>query len=117
MRLTLPGFEPHVVVADVSRESVLVNVALGGGITIVTESSLGVRIAGVVHREIHEASGPLTAPVSGYWQPENPSPTLRRFLQVGLWLHREKNVAIVEPAPNPRWGSGRTLASQACRAG
>ena len=56
--------------------------AVGGGrgVTIVCESSLGLKVAEVVLREVHNGHGPAQIASSAYWREGNDDPVLRRFL-------------------------------------
>lgn len=79
-KLGMPGYTPEIEMDDVGRETVLSAIALGGRISIVAESALGIQIPGVVFREVHEANGHTRIGFSGYWRADNENAVLRRFL-------------------------------------
>lgn len=79
-KLWMPGYTPEIDMDDVGRETVLSSLALGGRISIVAESALGIQIPGVVFREVHETNGHTRIGFSGYWREDNENPVLRRFL-------------------------------------
>lgn len=79
-KLWMPGFTPEIEMDDVGRETVLSAIALGGHISIVAESALGIQIPGVDFREVHETNGHTRIGFSGYWRADNENQVLRRFL-------------------------------------
>jgi len=79
-KLWMPGYAPEIDMDDIGRETVLSAIALGGRISIVAESALGIQIPGVVFREVHETSGHTRIGFSGYWRADNENLVLRRFL-------------------------------------
>ena len=79
-KLGTPGYTPKIDMDDITRETVLSAIALGGRVSIVAESALGIHIRGVVYREVHETNGHMRIGFSGYWQEDNENPALRRFL-------------------------------------
>lgn len=81
MRLAQPGKEPQVVVADVSRETVLGAVGGGRAITLISAGSSGMAIDNVVLRPLFDATGPHILNFSAYWRDDNSNPALRTFLQ------------------------------------
>jgi DNA-binding transcriptional LysR family regulator len=78
--LVQPGHRPSMVHHDMTRESVFSAISAGRGITLACEASLGLKVADVVLRELHDLGGPVTLGFSGYWRADNHSPVLRRFL-------------------------------------
>lgn len=80
-KLGMPGYAPEIEMNDVSRDTVLSVIALGGYISVVAESALGIQVPGVTFREIHESNGHARIGFSGYWRPDNDNAVLRRFLQ------------------------------------
>src|SRR3546814_17426211 len=66
---------------DVGRETVLSAIALGGRLSTVVESALGIQVPGVVFREVHETHGHLRIGFSGSWREDNEKAVLRRFLE------------------------------------
>ena len=79
-KLWMPGYTPEIDMDDVSRETVLSAIAVGGRISIVAESALGIQVPGVLFREIHEANGHSRIGYSGYWRDDNDNKVLHRFL-------------------------------------
>lgn len=79
-KLGMPGYTPDIDMDDIGRDTVLSAIALGGRISIVAESALGIQVPGVVFREVHETNGHIRIGFSGYWRDDNENPVLRRFL-------------------------------------
>lgn len=79
-KLGMPGYTPEIDMDDIKRDTVLSTIALGGRISIVAESVLGIQIPGVVFREVHETHGHTRIGFSGYWRDDNENAVLRRFL-------------------------------------
>ena len=79
-KLGMPGFSPHIDMDDITRETALSSIALGGHISIVAETAIGLQIPGVVFRELFETNGHTRIGYSGYWREDNENPVLRRFL-------------------------------------
>lgn len=79
-KLGMPGFSLQIDMDDITRETALSAIALGGRISIVAETSRGVQIPGVVFREVFETNGHTRIGYSGYWGEDNDNPVLRRFL-------------------------------------
>lgn len=80
-KLGMPGYMPEIDMDDVSRDTVLSAIALGGRLSIIAESALGIQIPGVVFREVHEINGHMRIGFSGYWRGDNENAVLRRFLE------------------------------------
>lgn len=79
-KLGMRSYTPEIDMDDIGRDTVLSAIALGGRISIVAESALGIQIPGVVFREIHETNGHIRIGFSGYWREDNENPVLHRFL-------------------------------------
>ncbi|MFN3474647.1 MAG: LysR family transcriptional regulator [Blastomonas sp.] len=79
-KLWMPGYTPEIDMDDVGRETVLSAIALGGRLSVVAESALGIQVPGVVFREVHETNGHMRIGFSGYWREDNENAVLRRFL-------------------------------------
>ena len=79
-KLGMPGFSPHIDMDDITRETALSSIALGGRISIIAETARGIQIPGVVFREIYETNGHTRIGYSGYWREDNENAVLRRFL-------------------------------------
>lgn len=79
-KLWTPGQAPEIDMEDVRRDTVLSTIALGGRISIVTESANGIQVPGVIFREVHETNGLARIGFSGYWRGDNDNTVLNRFL-------------------------------------
>ena len=79
-KIGTPFLQPHIEVRDISRESLLCTVAMGGCITITSEAVLGLGIGGLEYRDLFESTGQVRAGYSGYWRDDNRNPVLKRFL-------------------------------------
>lgn len=79
-KLGMQGYTPEIDMNDIGRDTVLSAIALGGHISIVAESSLGIHVPGVVYREVHETTGHIRIGFSGYWREDNNNAVLHRFL-------------------------------------
>jgi len=79
-KLGMPGFSPQIDMDDITRETSLSAIALGGRISIIAETARGIQIPGVVFREVFETNGHTRIGYSGYWREDNDNPVLRRFL-------------------------------------
>lgn len=79
-KLGMPGYAPEIDMDDIGRETVLSTMALGGRLSIVTESVLGIQVPGVTFREVYENNGHMRIGFSGYWREDNENPVMRRFL-------------------------------------
>ena len=79
-KLGMPGFSPQIDMDDITRETAISSIALGGRISIIAETARGIQIQGVVFREVFETNGHTRIGYSGYWREGNENPVLRRFL-------------------------------------
>ncbi|MCZ4107033.1 LysR family transcriptional regulator [Brevundimonas diminuta] len=79
-KLGMPGYTPEIDMDDIGRETVLSAIALGGRLSIVAESALGIKVPGVTFREVHETNGHTRIGYSGYWREDNENTVLHRFL-------------------------------------
>ncbi|OJY63095.1 LysR family transcriptional regulator [Sphingobium wenxiniae] len=96
-KLGMPGYSPEIDMDDIRRDTVLSVIALGGHISIVAESALGIHVPGVVFREVHETNGHTRIGFSGYWREDNENPALRRFLEFVTARYSMPSV----PGPQP----------------
>ena len=96
-KLGMPGYSPEIDMDDIRRDTVLSVIALGGHISIVAESALGIHVPGVVFREVHETNGHTRIGFSGYWREDNENPVLRRFLEFVTARYSMPSV----PGPQP----------------
>jgi DNA-binding transcriptional LysR family regulator len=81
-KLAQPGYRPPIIVQDASRETVLHLLSQADDLTVVCETSSGVRYPGVVLREVHDLSGPSRIGWSGCWRTDTENPALQRFLDL-----------------------------------
>jgi hypothetical protein len=79
-KLGMPGFSPQIDMDDITRETTLSAIALGGHISIIAETARGFQIPGVVFREVSETNGHTRIGYSGYWREDNENAVLWRFL-------------------------------------
>jgi len=73
-----PKIEHH----DVSRGVVKSLVTMKIGISLVLESDLGAKFAGLVYREVRDGTGPSVLVYSAHWQHDNENPALGAFLKL-----------------------------------
>ena len=67
---------------DVSLGMVKSLISMGLGISIVMESDMGAKFAGLVYRELRDGTGSSRIDFSAHWRPNNENPALLRFLQL-----------------------------------
>lgn len=79
-KLADASHQPDIELEDISRETLLASIASGENITIVVEAALGLGIAGIAFREVHDRDGPTRVGFSAYWREDNPNPVLKAFL-------------------------------------
>lgn len=77
-RLTNVGGHPDIQVQRISRENLLPLVALGRGLTLVSEAMTAATLPGITYRPI---SGE-TVPFSAVWSAKNDNPAFRRLLSM-----------------------------------
>jgi DNA-binding transcriptional LysR family regulator len=81
-RLVSPGERPRVSQLDVTQTSTKSAVSARFGLSLVLESSVGVKLDGVVYREIRDGSGPAMQIYTARWRAENDNPTLLSLLSL-----------------------------------
>ncbi len=79
---------------DVSRGMVKSLISMGLGISLVMESDMGAKFAGLVYRELRDGTGSSRIDFSAHWRPDNENPALHGFLQ--LLSERYPSPASVE---------------------
>ncbi|MFG1195501.1 LysR family transcriptional regulator [Xanthobacter aminoxidans] len=67
---------------EVCLDRLLGFVAAGLGLTLVSESAVGVNGSGIVFRELHDDAGPVRIRFAAYWKETNRNPALRPFLDL-----------------------------------
>ena len=90
------GHSPSVERHDVSRETLMHLVALGFGLSLVSEGATGTRYPEVMFRPLTIPEDVL--PYSAIWLPGNDNPALRRFLSLAKLLSQALRTPKV---PNP----------------
>lgn len=71
-----PRIERH----DVSRGIIKSLVTMGLGLSLVTESDVGAKFAGLIYRELRDGSGPSRIGFSASWRRDNENIALKHFL-------------------------------------
>jgi DNA-binding transcriptional LysR family regulator len=72
------GHHPSVERHGVSRDNLLNLVAIGGGLTLTSEATIGTKFPGVVYKPLAGEVLPFCA----FWSPRNDNPALRRMLSL-----------------------------------
>lgn len=85
------GRHPSIVRQSVGRDNLLPLVALGQGLTLVSEAAKGARFRGVAYRPIRGA----LLPFSAIWSVKNDNPALRRFLSLARTMSRSALASIL----------------------
>lgn len=81
-KLVLPEDRPKIERHDVSRGIIKSLISMGMGVSLVMESDIGARFAGLVYRELQDGTGPSRIGFYVHWREDNENPTLKRFLQL-----------------------------------
>lgn len=80
--LSEPGFEPNILLREISRENLLNLVGAGRFATLVSGTAMGLHHPGAVLREIYGEGGKLHVDFSAYWREDNDNQALHRFLRL-----------------------------------
>lgn len=67
---------------DVSRGIIKSLVSMGLGVSLVMESDMGARFAGLAYRELRDGTGSSRIDFSAHWRPDNENPALHSFRQL-----------------------------------
>ncbi|MFB4382298.1 LysR substrate-binding domain-containing protein [Agrobacterium sp. LR_9] len=86
-RLAGLGFSPTIDIHDVGRDSLMNLVAMGYGLTITSESTLGIEWPGVVFKQMFCPEGEL--PVSAVWSRTNSNPALKHLMGIASSVSRQ----------------------------
>ncbi|WP_334150696.1 LysR family transcriptional regulator [Hyphomicrobium sp.] len=86
------GHHPSVERHAVGRDNLLNLVAMGQGLTLQSEATIGSQFPGVIYRPLAGA----VLPFSAIWLPKNDNPALRRLLSLARDMSRKSN-AIMAP--------------------
>ncbi|WP_164517679.1 LysR family transcriptional regulator [Rhizobium sp. CIAT894] len=90
-RLAGLGFSPTIDIHEVGRDSLMNLVAMGYGLTVSSESTLGIEWPGVVFKQMFCPEGDL--PVGAVWSPTNSNPALKHLMSITGGVSREKRRA------------------------
>ncbi len=81
-KLVSPEDRPKIARHDVSRGIIKSLIAAGFGVSLVTESDIGVNFSGLVYRELRDGTGPSRVGFSAHWRSDNDNPALANFLKL-----------------------------------
>jgi DNA-binding transcriptional LysR family regulator len=81
-KLASSSDRPRIQFHDVSRGSLWNLVGAGFGITLLTEATVGTNFAGVVYRDVRDATEPTRIGYSAHWRADNENPALASFLKI-----------------------------------
>ncbi|KAB1089269.1 LysR family transcriptional regulator [Neorhizobium galegae] len=101
-RLAGLGFSPTIDMHDVGRDSLMNLVAMGYGLTVSSQSTLGIEWPGVVFRKMFCPEGDL--PISAVWSPTNSNPALKHFMAITNVVSREMHHPPRKPKTVARSG-------------
>lgn len=79
-KLASPSDRPKIDRQNVSRGIIKSLIGAGFGVSLVTESDVGVSFAGLTYREVRDGTGPSRVGFTAHWNGDNANPALRRFL-------------------------------------
>ncbi len=83
-RLAGLGHHPEIQPQYVGRDNLLAAVAVGRGLTVISEAAAAVRMPGIAYRPIANEKLPFSA----VWSPRNDNPALRRLLSLARTMSR-----------------------------
>ena len=81
-KLVAPEDRPKIERHDVSRGIIKSLVSMGMGLSLVMESDIVASFAGLVYRELKDATGPSRLDFYAHWRDDNENPALRHFLSL-----------------------------------
>ena len=81
-KLVSPEDRPKIARHDVSRAIIKSLIAAGFGVSLVTESDIGVNFSGLAYRELRDGTGPSRVGFSAHWRSDNDNPALANFLKL-----------------------------------
>ncbi|KAB2803101.1 LysR family transcriptional regulator [Brucella anthropi] len=90
-RLADLGRHPEIHTHDVGRDNLLSLVAIGRGLTVMSEAGTAVRFPGIVYRRLANEVLPFCA----VWSPRNDNPACRRLLSLARAMSRSLGTAII----------------------
>ncbi|WP_234825928.1 LysR family transcriptional regulator [Sinorhizobium meliloti] len=77
--LAAPSDHPEIVMRQLSRESILAEVASGQGISLQCEGAHIVPERGIILRPVHDGNGGIRLGYIACWRPDNSNPVLKNF--------------------------------------
>ena len=81
-KLASPDQRPKIVRHDVSRASLKNLVGAGFGLSLITESGIGLTFPGLIYRDVRDGSGPSRVSYFAHWREDNDNPALASFLKL-----------------------------------
>jgi DNA-binding transcriptional LysR family regulator len=78
-KLVSPSDRPKINRQNVSRGIIKSLICAGFGVSLVTESDVGVGFAGLTYREVRDGTGPSRVGFSAHWSEDNTNPALKSF--------------------------------------
>lgn len=93
-RLADLGRHPEIHTQYVGRDNLLSLVAIGRGLTVLSEAGTAARFPGIVYRPIANE----LLPFSAVWSPRNDNPACRRLLSLARAMSRSAVVTIIQTA-------------------
>jgi DNA-binding transcriptional LysR family regulator len=81
-KLTSPGDRPKMVCQAASWGNTSSLVGAGFGVSLVTESDVGVNLSGLIYRELRDGTGPSWVRYSAHWRSDNDNAALASFLKM-----------------------------------
>lgn len=95
-RMIADGIEPNIAQHAVSRGDLLGLVAIGRGITVISDAATGMTIPGVVYRPVDDPGATITVRLA--WMPENDNPALRRFVSFAKSFVQDSGAVVSSPS-------------------
>lgn len=81
-KLISPNDRPKIERQDVSRGIIKSLIGAGFGVSLVTESDVGVSFAGLTYREVRDGAGVSRVGYTAHWREDNSNPALSSFLKL-----------------------------------
>lgn len=81
-KLVAPNDRPKICRQDVSRGIIKSLISAGFGVSLVTESDIGVNFSGLIYREVRDGAGPSRVGYTAHWREDNNNPALAGFLKL-----------------------------------
>lgn len=81
-KLVAPNDRPKIGRQDVSRGIIKSLISAGFGVSLVTESDIGVNFSGLIYREVRDGTGPSRVGYTAHWKEDNKNPALAGFLKL-----------------------------------